>query len=257
MLAVDDGLGATPVKRLAWVLTSDESHDNSSPDPNHRLHKLYTAILDRNFLDATPNTLSSLKSVLGLVICAKEPVPLRVLATLSLANETPTEDDLYECQYMLRSLGSLISGVHDLDTVVKPLHTSFNRYLLNGDQSGKYSIDVTESRSRITRECFEIMQQGLRFNICACPTSLQRNSDLENLASTTSANISSTLSYSCRHWPQHVFEVHNETSKNIESPLLRFFRDHFLHWLEVMSVLGISPYTALMRLSHPVSRFYS
>lgn len=253
VLAVDNGFGAAPTRRLAWLIQSDDAFEKSPRNPHRRLHQLYTAIPDRNFSDAAPDVLSSLKSILGLMICAAEPLTLRSLIALSLSYDTPTEDDLYECQHIFRSMGSLISGVHDLDTVVKPLHASFTDYLGDGEKSGKYSVDVAESKVQITRRCFEIMHGGLRFNICNFPTSFRRNSEIENLASKVSTKISFLLSYSSRHWPHHVSELGNSTSGYIESLVLHLLQDQFLYWLEVMSLLGCNPQWTLNTLSPVVS----
>lgn len=208
---------------MAWILQSDDTLDNSSRNPHRRLHQLYTAILDRNFSDAAPDVLSSLKCILGLMSCAAEPLPLRTLIALSLSYEAPTEDDLYEYQHTFRSLGSLISGVHNLETPVKPLHASLTNYLCDTEKSGRHSIDMTESKTRMTRRCFEIMRRGLRFNICDFPTSYCRNVDIGSLSGAIATNISPLLSYSCRHWPYHLLDAHIKLPTDVESATDSFF----------------------------------
>lgn len=243
ILAVDDGYGGSYRDRLTRIL-----------DGKGGLDYLYTLVLDRSFAMAHPHTLSQLQTFTGLMICAIEPLPLQALITLASSCNEPSEDDIDDFREMAGQLGSLLSGVHSLLTVVKPLHTSFSDFLRNGERSGRYSIDMMEIKRVITRRCMEVMVQGgLKFNICHFPTSFRRNSEVDDLDNAIQVHISPLLLYSCRYWTQHISDIYDENPDRIGSLLLRLLRDHLLHWLEVMSLLGSNPYTALAEISHTVS----
>lgn len=240
----DDGHGGSSRDRLTRVLSGEQGLDN-----------LYSLILDRNFKMASPAILSRLNAITGLMVCVVEPLPLRALITLSLDYNEPAEDDIDDYQQMARCLGSLMSGVHELAIDVKPLHASFADYLRDENRSGKYSVDSAESRRHLARRCLEVMVCGaLRFNICDFPTSFRRNQEIENLDGLVHGKISSLLSYACRHWTRHVAGLSADRSADLELLLLCLLQDHFLYWLEVMSVLKSNPYATLKRFFDEVSK---
>lgn len=238
--AVDDGDGGDPRDRLKRVIEATAGG----------LDELYEFILDRNFGKSQPSALSRLKSMLGLMACAAEPLPLRLLVMLSLSNSDPTEDglkdDLNNFRHTARLLASLLSGVHELDTPVKALHASFTDFLRDSKRSGKYSIDWDRWTRQITHRCLEIMVcGGLKFNICEFPSSFMRNNEVEKLDEIICDSISLGLSYACRYWPRHVAELNYYESSEVDPLLLSLLRHHFLSWLEVMSLLKSNPQTAL------------
>lgn len=245
VLAVDDGGGGTYKDRLTTILEGGSGLD-----------QLYTTILDRWFLTANPRILQILRSITSLMICAVEPLSLRSLIILSLSYNEPTEDDVDEYQQVASYLGSVISGVHDLNTAIKPLHTSFSDYLCDTGRSGKYSIHLIETKHRISRRCLEIMVQGgLRFNITNFPSSSLLNKKIpEDQMRIMRQAISPVLSYSCQYWCHHITEPDCVSERNaLGSLLLEFFQIHFLHWLEVMSVLEYAPLAVLVSISDQVS----
>lgn len=232
ILAIDDGKGASRIKRLSHVIESTAGG----------LDELYKLILDHNFGAADHNTSSQLQSMLGLIVCAAEPLTLRLMVVLSFTNDAPPKAELSSFHQMATLLASLLTGVHNLDTPVKPIHTSFADFLRDPERSAKYSID----QHHITLRCLEIMVcGGLKFNICEFPSSFMRNDDVGKLREIICDKISMALSYACRYWPRHVAELDQDESGEVNALLLTLLRDHFLSWLEVMSLLKCNPHTAI------------
>lgn len=95
--------------------------------------------------------------------------------------------------------------------------------------------------------CLEIMNESLRFNLCKFPSSSARNNDVLDLKALASSNISSHLRYACRNWTRCIPRLKILDNKLLKM-LREFFRTHFLHWLEVMSILALSPVEALTNI---------
>lgn len=109
-------------------------------------------------------------------------------------------------------------------------------------------INLPEVHCLHVTTCLEIMAKELQFNSCEFPSSLLRNNDVLNLGALSEANMSSPLRYACRHWTDQISSL-----ETLDADLLQmldwFFNIHFLHWLEVMSILALSPADALKNLN--------
>lgn len=128
-------------------------------------------------------------------------------------------------------------------------HT-FMLFLLDSFPASSLSIrigppEVTRLHISI---CQNIMAKELRFNICESPSSFLQNKDVPNIEALKREHISSHLGYACRYWVDQVSKVET-LDPDLLDMLFEFFHTHFLHWLEVMSLLGLSPVEALKSLS--------
>lgn len=91
------------------------------------------------------------------------------------------------------------------------------------------------------------MAEELRFNICKFPSSFLRNEDVPDIEAMKGADISPLLRYACSHWIDRASELEILDAELLEM-LCGFLQNHFLHWLEVMSILGLSPVQAFSDL---------
>lgn len=241
LIDTDDNSGLNPGERLQQLLSSHPTLD-----------ALYATILDRNFARADPRGRSRLNHLLGLLVCALEPLSLRALTGIACGVACPPEADLAAYQWIARYLGSLISGIDGFDTPLKPLHTSFADFLRDPSRSGTYYVSPAELQCLLSVQCFAVMENGLRFNICDIPTSFKpNNSYKETIVATFKSQPS--LSYACRFWPSHVAD-YAEGNQSIHSDLMDglvcLFRYRILGWLEVMSLLQCSVRNALYTVEH-------
>jgi hypothetical protein len=138
-------------------------------------------------------------------------------------------------QRIVRHLASLLVNTHDVDQPISPLHTSFVDFLQDVKRRHKYLIDIKGANSRLVLGCLEIMERELRFNICRIPTSYKANKDVDNLETLVKEYVSPHLLYASRFWAQHLSYL-TDVDEVICSMLLGLLSNHFLEWLEVMSV---------------------
>lgn len=121
-------------------------------------------------------------------------------------------------------------------------HYTFELFLL-----GSFPAKLPEANCLHISSCLRIMAKELRFNICESPSSFLRNKDVPNLEALKRTHISSHLAYACRYWADQVSKVET-LDPDVLGMLSEFFQTHFLHWLEIMSILGLSPVETLKKL---------
>jgi hypothetical protein len=136
----------------------------------------------------------------------------------------------------VRPLVSLLSGVTQTDIAVWPIHTSFRDFLMNKKRSGQFYVDPIPQHRNLTMASLRVMKAELRFNICELETSHVKNRDVLNLESRISKHIPTHLSYACRFWEDHAREMVFEPT--VIDMLKIFLQEHFLYWLEVLSLIG-------------------
>lgn len=129
------------------------------------------------------------------------------------------------------------------------LHRTFELFLRDSFPAVTLPTELGPSavnRLHITT-CLKIMAQELRFNILEYPSSFLRNKDVLSLAALKQSNISPHLRYACRHWADRISQL-KMLDTELSEMVSGFFLTHFLPWLEVLSILALSPVDVLKNL---------
>lgn len=235
----DDRGAVDRTKRLQNVIQS------------HRgLDALYLTIMDQYFDCTDEESLALLKSLLGRILIAQEPLPLQALAQLippASVFSIGLKDFLIQ-QRIVRFLGSLLSGTHDDNTPIAPLHASYREFLHDSARSGAFCVDEKEACELMALGCLRVMETELEFNIGRIPTSFLPNLKIPNIEDLVQEHISLQLSYASQNWSLHVLGMAN-IAVAVNS-VLRLLRDNFLKWLEVMSLMQTDPQGVLTTLTN-------
>jgi hypothetical protein len=196
---------------------------------NNKLHEIYSEILKQVFLTDSQDYMDTYSRVMGAILLAKEPLPISALKAFCKPGKF---DDEVEC--FLRPLGALLHGVTESTIPVRPLHTSFQDFLLDKSQSGRYFVDLNQQHEDFATMIFNVMSKELKFNICHIVSSYQLNKDIVDLDDRAKAYISTQLAYACQFWSDHLCLSPGSTTllKQTED----FVKESFLYWLEVLSV---------------------
>ncbi|PWY70815.1 WD40 repeat-like protein [Aspergillus sclerotioniger CBS 115572] len=119
-------------------------------------------------------------------------------------------------------------------------HLSFRDFLLDPETREKtdFWIDGGRAQQKVVTQCLEVMQRKLRKNICNLPyEGFERMGiSTETIGQSVGDYIPPELEYSCRYWTRHL--AHSENSMSLMDNIYSFLQEHFLHWAEVMCVLG-------------------
>jgi hypothetical protein len=228
-------VNSSPKKRLDLLLQSPESSSHEGKTKfkaNKTLDVLYMLILQGAFSDDYPEDDPKIRSVLGAVILATNPLSPSSIATF-------LDFDVDEVFPLLLSMHSLlIFQEEDVDHPVRPFHKSFPDFIIDPTRctNQRFHISPPDQHSELLIGCLELMNQRLEKNICGLPDAVA-NSEVDDLQERTKKYIDHSLRYACRSWYKHFVDPPAHIVK-ITSVLHQFLEEKFLFWLEVLSVLG-------------------
>ena len=196
---------------------------------NTTLDSLYTSILQEAFGDDDPVNDSRIRSVLGAVVLATNPLSPSAIAAL-LGFESG------EVFPILSSVHSLLVLQEDINQPVRPFHKSFPDFIIDPARcaSSRFRVHPLDHHAELLLGCLETMNHELEQNMCKLPDGLI-NSEVVDLKERTNKRIGQALGYACRSWYKHLIGA---IPARITPILRRFLEEKFLFWLEVLSVLG-------------------
>ena len=195
---------------------------------NATLDSLYTSILQEAFGADHPENDPRVRSVLGAVVLAANPLsPSAVAALLGFKSE--------EVLPLLSSLHSLLV-LRDTGLPVRPFHKSFPDFIVDPARctNPRFRICLPDHHTELLSGCLETMNRELERNMCKLPDGVA-NSEVIDLKERVEDHIGQGLKYACRSWHEHVVGT---IPARIIPILHRFLQEKFLFWLEALSVLG-------------------
>jgi hypothetical protein len=206
----------------------------SGANPELELDEIYAGIL-RNALprnvtnDEQESFCEFLRNVLGTIAVLF--LSLSV-SSLALLLSLP----IYAVLDCLRDLHSIIDVVDNQHEPIRLQHASVRDFLLNNRRCSDvcFRVDEVEAHTSVGRRCLYFMNDKLRKNICFLkgPGVLTRDIKQE----LAEKYIPPPLRYACLSWVQHILLSKN--AQTLQNPVMSFMREHFLHWLEVLGVIG-------------------
>jgi hypothetical protein len=166
-----------------------------------------------------------LQDVVGTIVILENPLSISSLSRLI---------DLPEKLINLRlnPLQSVLRIPKDPAMPVRPFHLSFRDFLLR--EKTEFRVDEEEMHQRLTARCFRVCD-SLRRNICGLPSYGTLRMEIDSL--TIDRCLSPELQYSCRYWTHHL--VRSKVLNSVLHDAFLFLQEHFLHWIEAMSILGL------------------
>jgi hypothetical protein len=191
-----------------------------------QLHDLYLQIVK----EVSDGRFERTRRVLGAIVDLVEPQDIKSLAGL-------LEIDVQELQRILIRLSAVLYVPEDAG-VIKIIHLSFRDFLTGriGEENPGLLCGTKMQQRSLVLDLFRVMQNKLKFNICDLPTSHLRNIDIDGLDERKQKYIQGHLAYSCRFWAVHL--AASDYSPQVAQIAGRFVLDHFLFWLEVLSLIG-------------------
>ncbi|EDN05634.1 predicted protein [Histoplasma mississippiense (nom. inval.)] len=196
--------------------------------------------------------IAEFQKIIGVIILLASPLSLSSLAELL---------ELQECKISirLRSFHSVLTIPSDPNLPIQTVHSSFHDYLLD-DATKKdmkishFWVDKGEKHELITRQCLSVMGYYLKKNICELESYGKSRTEID--PTTMARFLPPVLQYACRYWVYHLTQS-SAPARKLNQVLL-FLKEHYLHWLESMSILGLISETmnamdALLQLTKDIS----
>jgi hypothetical protein len=224
-----------PRERLDLLLRSPKSstcEGKTKFKANTTLDLLYTSILQQAFGDKDPEDDLKLRSVLGTVVLAVNPLSPSAIATLLNSNTEAVFS-------RLSSIQSLLILQEDFNTPVLPFHKSFPDFITDPTRciNKRFHISPSNHHQELLVKCLKLMGQMLEENMCGLPDGV-KNDEVDDLEERAYLCINESLKYACESWHKHLADEHMACVPEVTSALHRFLEKKFLCWLEVLSILG-------------------
>ncbi|PYH47089.1 putative wd40 protein [Aspergillus saccharolyticus JOP 1030-1] len=199
-----------------------------------KLDKTYLPVLDRLVSRYSGTRQSQLvqkvREVLGTIILLENPLSVTSLSKLMGIS-------MQSINASLNSLHSVLNIPNNKTLPVRLFHLSFRDFLLDSSTRDKtpFWIDKMEMNQKLADRCLSIMHQNLKKNICSLESYGTERSDID--LEYINFYVPPELQYACRYWIHHLADC--ESPISWRDNILTFLNEHFLHWVEVMSILGV------------------
>jgi hypothetical protein len=169
--------------------------------------------------------INDFKMIVGSIVILANPLSVWALSQL-------LEVDPEVVDNRLDTLHSVLSIPPTRKAPVRLLHLSFRDYLITN--AHEFQVDDRHAHQTLATHCLRVMRDGLRENICGLSFPGKRRSTVDS--SELEECIPPQLQYACIHWAYHHMEGDPESKDSKEAH--HFLTTHFLHWIEVLSLLG-------------------
>ncbi|EJU05444.1 WD40 repeat-like protein [Dacryopinax primogenitus] len=166
--------------------------------------------------------------------------PLCTGSISSLMSVTCPEDEV-DWTDILRSLGSLLSGVNGDGEAVRPLHISFSEFLQDRERGEKFFIGGSGHHEQLAVACLGLLKTRLHFNMGKIDTSYLPNTKIWPSGG-YEGKVPEELEYACAYWCQHLSQSEEgfERGSDITSLLRHLFTENFLFWVDAASVSHVT-----------------
>lgn len=233
---------AFPDRCLSKILDAVPS---ASQSPTQALDDIYARILDDSIARRSDaEDMSQLfKHVVGSIIFLLETVSIKVLSALLQLAPNHVEGTL-------EALHPVLDISQNENAPIQLLHLSFRDFLLEEKRDGTvrcsemFHIQAKPGNYKIFAHCLDLVtghdvatgRDHLRNNMCDLQTpgapADEARKDIDEF-------IPSHVQYACRYWPDHLEKsVYHLCNIEAVQKLKNFFEVQFLHWLEVLSLMG-------------------
>ncbi|WYZ39980.1 hypothetical protein EsH8_IV_000321 [Colletotrichum jinshuiense] len=196
-------------------------------DNKSQLHQIYDPILSQVFLGNEEAESSQQLQFLGALILVATPLPAISLAFLLGV-------DIDDVNWWLIELHAVLDIPIEPHSPIRLLHKSFSDFLfgLNDSSVSIYRADAIEIHAMLATKCIQRMELGLKRDIC----DIRKRDTLRHKIDTQLINkcIPTDLKYACLYWVYHL----KRSKRPIDNEICIFLYEHFLHWLETLSLLG-------------------
>lgn len=229
-----------PNEQLSIVLQDDLTEDDMGDLPTAKLDRMYTQVLKQSVFNNRPGKQSRLskrfEEIVGSIVILFDVLPAQGLAALL----SKSNDDI---DATLGSLHSVLNIPKNALDPIRLLHPSFRDFLLDMQRCRDIDIKIDEEKlnENLTRSCLRLISRELRRDICGLKMFGTQARDVSRAE--IDSHLSKPVQYACCYWIDHLERINHH--RPVKDDLLEdgglihmFFREHFLHWLEVLSLIG-------------------
>jgi NACHT domain len=217
-------------RRLSLILKGD----TTVMPPEKKLDEIYTTILTHSLSGSLDEyekeeLCRSFKEIVGSIVVLFDPLSAANLARLL----NKTKEEIVQT---LDDLHSVLDVPESQEYAIRLLHPSFRDFLLDKKRCRDQQLWVHDIKTHeiLAQNCLGLMSSSLKRDICDLRVPGALRSKVDN--SRVEQCLPADLQYACRYWVQHLQRSRARLCDN--SKVHTFLREHFLHWLEALSLIG-------------------
>ncbi|KAJ3469714.1 hypothetical protein MRS44_003779 [Fusarium solani] len=198
-----------------------------------KLDMTYSPVLEQQVVNRSGgerrDVIESFRLVVGTIVTLASPLSMRALALL-------LDVHIDKVSTRLKVLHSVLDVPKTLNSPVRLLHLSFRDYLIDPEnrETLEFWVDEKLAHRNLTKQCLRLMRGTLRENICGLSFPGMRRSAVDDVQ--LEKCIPPQLQYACLYWVHHQTKADFEPNDSRE--VYDFLTTHFLHWLEVLSLMN-------------------
>ncbi|CAH0038162.1 unnamed protein product [Clonostachys solani] len=184
--------------------------------------------------DDVETAVQEFREVIGSLILLSEPLTAKSLAALLGKEKVKINETLFHLRSVLETPGPF--------EPTRILHLSFRDFLVdpaNKDEN-PFWIDEPACHIELATQCFQLLIIKLRKDICDQSNPAVKRTNI--LTGTINAQIPDHIRYACLYWVYHLEQGTAAGSHLTQDQIgwvKKFLEIHFLHWVEVLCLLGL------------------
>jgi hypothetical protein len=182
-------------------------------------------------------------SLLGTIILLTKPTtPALLAALLDLPPQTVATHLAAFVDARLLATESPLGTITDT-TTLRVCHDSLRDFVADPlrCRMEQYLVDPAKIHRTLLDRCLYLMNKYLHQDICDIHNPGLANAKIQDLPARIARSVPEAVRHACLWWPVHLVSI-GSVAVDMPPGLLEFCKDHLLHWLEVLSLLGeLSP----------------
>ena len=139
---------------------------------------------------------------------------------------------------VLDPLHSLLLVPEATEDPIRIFHKSLPDFLMDPKrcQDTRFFVDPAVHHTEMLLSCLQLMEQGLRRNICDLDGGFLN--EVDDLSDRRKEHIGDALEYACQFWTKHLLKCPSSGSnaEKVQEEIDKFFTMHLLHWIEVLVI---------------------
>ena len=211
---------------------------SNSGEGTNAIDGLYHHIISAAFQGLREAEKNYLSSVLGSIVIARNPLRSSDLEQLLGVRDALSTISQLSPILFIKEAGH-----------VQICHQSVTDFLLDPKRSKAFWVDSQKHSLCLARSCLKFMSAKLKFNFFGLRTSHILNQDIPELMDHISNVKCTALDHASYFWAIYLQNCPDEILQaEIMVEMEKFFMNHLLHWLEIMSLMGAVNHAARLLL---------
>jgi hypothetical protein len=217
-------------KRLSLILEGGKSRRN----PEKELDQIYAKILSDSIRgdydeDEKKEVFELFRKIVGAIVILFNPLSAAALSEL-------LNKPRLEVSQILSNLHSVLEVPENNGYTIRLLHPSFRDFLISEErcQDPQLWVDEKQMHLDLAKNCLRLISNRLKRNICGLHSPSAFMTDVGS--DRVEQFLPPEVRYACIYWVQHLQKSGAQLYD--DDQVHQFLREHLLHWLEALSLVG-------------------